>query len=260
MENRELLLSHEDGVAVITLNKPERLNAWTGAMRADLGRMLAEVGSNDAVRAVVVTGAGERAFCSGQDFTESQNFEGGAEADRWLADIKSFYETIRDVEKPTIAALNGIAAGSGFQVAMLMDYRIGHAGVTMGQPELNNGIPSVVGPWGVFAPHLGVARSMDLILTGRMMNAKEARHTGLLNEIVPAGEVLSRSIAMARELGAKPPIALRLTKRAYREATQPGFDHAFEIAEEAQREAFASGEPQRCMEEFFRIRAARKSA
>ncbi|MGI6854404.1 enoyl-CoA hydratase/isomerase family protein [Mesorhizobium sp. 1B3] len=260
MTDTELLLRHDQDVAIITLNKPERLNAWTSAMRAALGRMLQQLGADDAVKAVVVTGAGDRAFCSGQDFTESQNFEGGADGDRWLAAVKSFYEIIRGIEKPTVAALNGLAAGSGFQVALLMDYRVGHAGVTMGQPELNNGIPSVVGPWGVFAERIGVARSMDLILTGRMMDAQEASQLGLLNEILSPAEVLPRSIALARELGSKPPVALRLTKRAYREATQPAFDRAFQIAEEAQRQAFASGEPQRCMEEFFRIRAARKSA
>ncbi|KRE20444.1 enoyl-CoA hydratase [Bosea sp. Root483D1] len=260
MTDPELLLRHEDGVAIVTLNNPARLNAWTSAMRAALGRMLAQIGADDAVKAVVLTGAGERAFCSGQDFSESQNFDGGADADRWLAAVKSFYEIIRSIEKPTICALNGLAAGSGFQVALLLDYRVGHAGVTMGQPELNNGIPSVVGPWAIFAERIGVARSMELILTGRMIDAQEARQIGLLNEIVPPAQVLPRSIAFARELGGKPPVALRLTKRAYREATQPAFDRAFQIAEEAQRQAFASGEPQRCMEEFFRIRAARKSA
>jgi enoyl-CoA hydratase/carnithine racemase len=260
MSDAKLLLRHEDGVAIVTLNNPERLNAWSSAMRAELGQMLAGLGADDGVKAVVLTGAGERAFCSGQDFSESQNFEGGADADQWLAAVKGFYEIIRGIEKPTICALNGLAAGSGFQVALLLDYRIGHAGVSMGQPELNNGIPSVVGPWAIFAERIGVARSMDLILTGRLIGAEEARHIGLLNEIVPAAEVLPRSIALARELGGKPPIALRLTKRAYREATQPAFDRAFEIAEDAQRQAFASGEPQRCMEEFFRIRAARKSA
>lgn len=260
MTDAELLLRHEDGVAIVTLNKPQRLNAWTVAMRDKLGQMLAQLGSDDSVKAIVMTGAGERAFCSGQDFNESQGFELTYDASEWVRQVKDFYEIIRGIEKPTVASLNGLAAGSGFQVALLMDYRIGHAGVAMGQPELNNGIPSVAGPWGIFAERIGIARSMDLILTGRLIDAEEAKHIGLLNEIVPPAEVLPRSIALARELGGKPPVALRLTKRAYRQATQPAFDRAFEIAEDAQREAFASGEPQRCMEDFFRIRAARKSA
>ncbi len=255
-----LQLKNEDGVAIVTLDRPERHNAWTNKMRDDLGRIFVELNSDDAVKAVILTGAGEKAFCSGQDFNESQTFDGAGDAHSWLWAIKDFYETIRGLEKPTIAALNGLAAGSGFQVALLMDFRIGHAGVTMGQPELNNGIPSVVGPWAIIEPRLGLARTMDLILTGRLIDSEEAKHTGLLNEIVAPADVLPRSIALARELAGKPPIALKLTKRAARKATQAQFDFAFEIAEEAQTAAFASGEPQRCMEEFLRIRAARKAS
>ena len=255
-----LQLAHDDGVAIVTLDRPERHNAWTNKMRENLGRIFTDLNADETVKAVVVTGAGDKAFCSGQDFNESQTFNGAEDAHAWFWGIKDFYETIRGLEKPIIAALNGLAAGSGFQVALLMDFRIGHAGVTMGQPELNNGIPSVVGPWAIFEPRIGLARSMDLILTGRLMDAQEAKHTGLLNEIVPPAEVLPRSIALARELAAKPPVALKLTKRAARKATQAQFDLAFEIAEEAQIAAFASGEPQRCMEEFLRVRAARKAA
>lgn len=255
-----LQLTHDDGVAIVTLDRPERHNAWTNKMRDNLAGIFTDLNADDSVKAVILTGAGEKAFCSGQDFNESQSFDGAKDAHDWFWGIKAFYETIRGLEKPTIAALNGLAAGSGFQVALLMDFRIAHAGVTMGQPELNNGIPSVVGPWAIFEPRLGLARTMDLILTGRLMPAEEAKHAGILNEIVPPAEVLPRSIALARELAAKPPIALKLTKRAARKATQAQFDFAFEIAEEAQIAAFASGEPQRCMEEFLRIRAARKAA
>lgn len=255
-----LQLKTDGGIAVVTLDRPDRLNAWTSRMRTDLGQIFEELNRDDAVKAVVLTGAGSKAFCSGQDFNESQTFDGAGDAHSWLWAIKSFYETIRALEKPTTAALNGVAAGSGFQVALLMDFRIGHAGVMMGQPELNNGIPSVVGPWAIIEPRIGLARTMDLILTGRLIDAEEARLLGLLNEIVPPDQVLARSIALARELSAKPAVALRLTKRAARQATQAGFDRAFEIAEEAQTAAFASGEPQRCMEEFLRMRAVRKSS
>ena len=255
-----LQLTNDDGIAIVTLDRPDRHNAWTNKMRENLGQIFTDLNRDETVKAVILTGAGSKAFCSGQDFNESQTFDGAGDAHSWLGAIKDFYETIRGLEKPTIAALNGLAAGSGFQVALLMDFRIGHAGVTMGQPELNNGIPSVVGPWAIIEPRLGLARTMDLILTGRLMDSEEAKRTGLLNEIVPPAEVLPRSIALARELASKPPVALKLTKRAARMTTQAQFDLVFEIADEAQTAAFASGEPQRCMEEFLRIRAARKAA
>ena len=259
MDNSALKLDRDDGVAIVTLNRPDRHNAWTQEMRTALGEMLTALNADSNVKAVVVTGAGEKAFCSGQDFHESQNFGGGHDGEAWLFAIKDFYEIIRSIEKPTVAALNGLAAGSGFQVALLLDFRIGHAGVAMGQPELNNGIPSVVGPWAVMADRIGLLRTIDLIFTGRLVDAKEAHAMGMINEVVEPDRVLPRSIELARELGAKPAVALKLTKGAYRKATQASFDEAFEIAQEAQTAAFASGEPQRCMEEFFRIRAARKS-
>src|SRR5215207_4028479 len=108
-----LALRLDGEVAIITLNRPDRLNAWTSAMRSDLGRMLLDLNLDESVKAVVMTGAGERAFCAGQDFNESQTFEGGGDAHDWLAAVREFYEVIRGMEKPMIAALNGVAAGSG---------------------------------------------------------------------------------------------------------------------------------------------------
>jgi enoyl-CoA hydratase/carnithine racemase len=259
MSNEEILLSQEGAVAIVTLNKPDRLNAWTRAMRLKLGEALERLSADDAVKAIVVTGAGERGFCSGQDFNESQNFKGNETSHAWLREIKELYDLVRRIEKPLVAAVNGIAAGSGFQFALLMDFRIGHAGVKMGQPEINNGIPSVVGPW-VMSERLLLTQVVDLAMTGRLVDAAEAHRMGLLNRIVAPAEVLSTAVALAAELGAKPPVALRYTKRAFRQSTQARFDLAFEIAEEAQIAAFASGEPQRCMTEFFRARAARKQA
>jgi len=257
MQSDEILVTRDGEVAIVTLNKPERYNAWTRAMRNGLADILRGLGIDDSVKAIVFTGAGEKGFCTGQDFTESQSFEDDATSRAWLYEVKDLYDAVRHIEKPTVAALNGIAAGSGFQFALLMDFRIGHSGVTMGQPEINNGIPSVVGPW-VMSGRITLTQVIDLALTGRLIDCDEAVRMGLINKVVPAAEVLPIAVALARELGAKPPTALRYTKRAFRLSTQAGFDEAFEIAEEAQVAAFASKEPQRCMEEFLRIRQARK--
>jgi len=257
MHSNDILVTRDDGVAILTLNRPDRYNAWTRAMRNRLAQEVRGLMDDESVKALVFTGAGDRGFSTGQDFNESQGFDGDATSRAWLYEIKDLYDLIRRIEKPTVAALNGIAAGSGFQFALLMDFRIGHPGVTMGQPEINNGIPSVVGPW-VMSERITLTQATDLALTGRLIDCEEAARMGLINKVVPAGEVLSTAIALARELGAKPPTALRHTKRAMRLSTQARFDQAFEIAEQAQVAAFASGEPQRCMEEFLRIRQARK--
>ncbi|GAB2899102.1 enoyl-CoA hydratase/isomerase family protein [Paralcaligenes ginsengisoli] len=258
MASNEVLVARSGDVAVVTLNKPERYNAWTRAMRMTVAEVLGRLGADDSVKAIVVTGTGDKGFCTGQDFSESQNFKDDQTSRAWLYEIKDFYDLIRRIEKPIVAALNGIAAGSGFQFALLMDFRIAHEDVTMGQPEINNGIPSVVGPW-VMSERISLTQTVDLALTGRLVGSSEAKAMGLINKIVPRDQVLPTAVALAAELGSKPPVALRFTKRAFRQRTQAGFDLAFQVAEEAQISAFASGEPQRCMEEFFRIREARKA-
>lgn len=258
MHSNEILVTRDDGVAIVTLNKPDRYNAWTRAMRNRLAEEIRALMNDDSVKAMVFTGAGDKGFCTGQDFNESQGFDDDATSRAWLYEIKDLYDLVRRIEKPTVAALNGIAAGSGFQFALLMDFRIGNPTVTMGQPEINNGIPSVVGPW-VMSERITLTQVTDLALTGRLIDCDEAVRMGLINKVMPTTEVLPTAVALARELGAKPPTALRHTKRALRLSTQARFEQAFEIAEQAQVAAFASGEPQRCMEEFLRIRQARKS-
>src|SRR5205814_8704277 len=114
------------------------------------------------------------------------------------------YALIRALSTPLIAALNGVAAGSAFQVALLCDFRIGHSGVRMGQPEINSGIASTTGPW-IMREMIGIARTIDLTLTGRMMDAEECFALGIINRLVAPDEVLPASITFAEVLAAKPP-------------------------------------------------------
>ena len=155
-------------------------------------------------------------------------------------------------------ALNGVAAGSAFQVALLCDFRIAHPGVRMGQPEIDSGIASTTGPW-IMREMLGLARTIDLTLSGRLMDAAECHAVGLINRIVAPEDVLPTALALARELAAKPPVAMRLNKARFREVTKAGFRDCLAAGIRAQRGAFGSGEPARMMEEFFATRAARKS-
>lgn len=255
----KITVTNKDKIATVLMDKESKLNAWRSEDRAELGRVLEKLRDDDGVGAIVLTGAGSRAFCAGQDFEETKDYDGGAEGHKWLQDVKTFYDIIRSIEKPTIAALNGTAAGSGFQVALLMDFRIAHAGVMLGQPEVNSGIPSVVGPW-IIQQFLSPGATRDLALSGRLIDAKRGLELGIVNELVPQDQVLPRSYALARHLMSQPPVAFSLTKRGLREATQASFDAAFKFADYAQTTAFASGEPQQMMEKFLAERAARKSA
>ncbi len=248
-----------DGIGTITLNKPEKLNAWDTPMREDLQRILDAWNDDAAVRAVILTGAGDRAFSAGQDLDETEKFTSGEHGSQWFYSWRDFYESFRKLEKPLIAALNGVAAGSAFQAVMLTDVRVGHPGSRMGQPEINSGIPSVLGPMLMYH-RIGLTRATELTLMGRIMEAEEARSIGLIHHLVSTpAEVMPKAREIAVHLASKPPTALRLTKKWFREMTQPAFDDAFAQGGAIQAEAYASGEPQAEMRKFFAERAKRKA-
>ena len=166
--------TEEENVGIIQLNRPKTLNAWHKPMRDELIDALQEYENNKRIRAIILTGSGDRGFCAGQDLGEAKTFDpDGAES--WMAEWRVLYGLIRSLTKPLVAALNGLAAGSGFQVALLADVRIAHPGVTLGQPEINSGIASVTGPW-IMKEMLGLSRTVELTLMGRMMDAQECYH------------------------------------------------------------------------------------
>lgn len=254
---KEFVLSEVRGaVGILTLNRPQVLNAWNAAMRSRLVEALDEMEANETVRAVILTGSGERAFGAGQDLNETKTFDPDR-AELWMGEWERLYDRIRSLSKPIVAALNGVAAGSAFQVALLCDLRIGHAGVTMGQPEINSGIASVTGPW-IMRELIGLSRTIDLTLTGRMMDAQECLQIGVMNRIVPQDRVMTEALALAEHLASKPPVAMRLNRARFREVTEEGFRECLKAGVRNQRAAYATGEPARMMEQFLATRAARK--
>jgi enoyl-CoA hydratase len=254
---QSFVLSETRGrVGIITLNRPQVLNAWNAPMRARLVEVFDEMENDEAVRAIILTGAGERAFGAGQDLNETKTFDPDR-AELWIGEWERLYDRIRSLSKPVIAALNGVAAGSAFQVSLLCDFRIGHPGVTMGQPEINSGIASTTGPW-IMREIIGLARTIDLTLSGRMMDADECLRIGVMNRVVPQDQVMTASLALAGELAEKPPVAMRLNRARFREVTEAGFRDCLAAGIRNQREAYATGEPARMMEAFLAKRAARK--
>ncbi|SOC46081.1 enoyl-CoA hydratase/carnithine racemase [Rhizobium subbaraonis] len=256
--DRFILTEQHGEVGVITLNRPEILNAWHSAMRKQLVEAFQAFEKDEGIRAIILTGAGDRAFSAGQDLNETKTFD-AERGKEWVGEWERLYDAMRSLSKPLIAALNGVAAGSAFQVALLCDFRIGHPGVRMGQPEINSGIASTTGPW-IMREIIGLARTIDLTLSGRLMESDECHAIGIINRIVPQEKVMEESLALARELAAKPPVAMRLDKQRFKEMTEAGFRDCLEAGVRIQREAYASGEPARMMELFLAERAARKAS
>ncbi len=254
----EFILEARHGeIAQLTLHRPERLNAWHAPMRAELLALLTALDADESVGGIVLTGSGDRAFSAGQDLAETEAFESASVAD-WMDEWDQLYGRIRWLTKPIVAALNGVAAGSAFQVALLCDVRVGHAGSRMGQPEIDAGIPSILGPW-IMLEMLGRSRTIELVLTGRMMEAAEAHAVGLIHHLVAPDEVLPKALGVAGELAAKPRVAMRLNRQRFAEVNETGFQDALTAARRISAEAFASGEPQRMMASFFEQRRQKRA-
>lgn len=255
-----VLTEIKNGVATLTLNRPAKLNAWDTPMRAEVSTHLEAWNKDPKVRAVILTGAGDRAFSAGQDLDETQKIKGGTDGLEWFKTWRRFYDSLRKLEKPCVAALNGVAAGSAFQFVLQTDVRVGHPGSRMGQPEINSGIPSVLGPM-LMNERLGISRTTELTLTGRMMDGAEAHAIGLLHYLVPRPEeVMPKALELAEQLASKPQVAMRLTKRRLNEMSKAAYEDALAAGGPIQAEGFATGEPQATMRLFFEERARRRAA
>lgn len=251
----EILVERRDAVGVITLNRPDSLNSWTMQMQDEVRRAVDELAGDDDVRGIVFTGAGDRAFCAGQDLHETAQFDADS-VDGWLENFQALYESVLNVDKAVVAAVNGVAAGSGYQFTLLCDVRVAHPGVRMGQPEVRSGIPSVTGMY-LTGQAVGSSRMLELMLSARLMEIDELTSVGLVHHVVPQEQVLSRAIEVVHEIAAQPSVAVRLTKERYRAQMLPGLRDAFEAAGDIDRRAWASGQPQQVMREFFESRRAK---
>lgn len=243
-----------DGIAILTLNNPDALNAWTQGMQREVANQLNVLDSDSLVKGIVITGAGDRAFCAGQDLNEVAEFSEDS-VEGWLDNFYQVYDAVLSNSKPVIAALNGVTAGSGYQLSLLCDIRIGHAEVRIGQPEVKSGIPSITGMYLTWQS-LGHSKTAEMMLTGRLLSADEARDIGLIAELVPADSVLPRSIDLAQELSQLPSQAFALTKQRIRTTLLPGLKDAFAAALDVDKLAYGDGEPQKTAQNFIAKKGA----
>lgn len=249
-----ILLEKSDQIAVVTLNRPERMNAISYDLRAELIQTLTELNSASDVRVVIITGAGDKAFSAGQDLEEAQKV-GIEDLDSWLTMQRNMYQAVRDLSMPCIAALNGVAAGAGFQISLCADFRYASPTIRIGQPEVKAGLASIVGSY-LMTQFVGTTLNKRLSMYGDLISGALAYENGIITELTDEN-VLSYSMSKAKQLAALPSTALRLTKEQFRVLTQPGFDQACIAGIVAQKKCYESGEPQQVMSEFLNARKAR---
>lgn len=241
-EFENVLLSVADGVGTITLNRPDKLNAFAGTMRQEVVQAVEVMTAHPDVRAVVITGAG-RAFCAGADISYMKDLiqRHDTEAFRALVEAgRAVVTAIRNTPKPVIASVNGAAAGGGANLALSCDIRIASDRASIGQTFNKIGLHP---DWGgtYFLPRLvGPAKAFELISTGEMVPATEAHRIGLFNRVVPHELLAEETSSLARRLAAKPPLALALAKQALHQSDVADLNHMLDVELDHQLRCFES--------------------
>ena len=220
-----LLLERADAVAVLTVNRPKVLNALNTPTLEELRRTILALKADDAVRAVVLTGAGEKSFIAGADINELAVQSPTSGRDHAIRG-QHVIDLVENLGKPVIAAINGYALGGGCELAMACTLRLAAESARIGQPEINLGIiPGYAGTQRL-TRLIGRGRALELLLTGEPISAQEAHRLGLVNRVVPPADLLAEARKLAATLAAKAPIAVRYIIDAVNKGMQMPFAEA----------------------------------
>jgi 2-(1,2-epoxy-1,2-dihydrophenyl)acetyl-CoA isomerase len=248
-----------DYITTITLNRPEKLNAFSGTMREELLAAIRAAAEDEICRVVVITGAG-RAFCAGGDVEYMSGLQknGDVGAFRKLLDAgRDIVTQLAGMPKPIIASVNGVAAGAGCNLALACDYRVAADTAKLGETFVKIGIhPDWGGTW--FLPRLvGPSRAFELLTTGRMVDAAEALAIGMVDRVVPLADLPEHTTALARAIAQGPPLAIADIKRALSASLTNSLSAQIALESEHQVRAFLSRDAGEGMAAFFEKRAPR---
>lgn len=221
-----LIERYESVVGIVKLNRPNALNALSINLLKELLNALTELESDENVRCIIITGS-EKAFCAGADISELSNI-GPIEALR-LGHLDRFIDAIQNISKPLIAAINNYCLGGGLELAMTCDILIAGENAKLGQPEINIGIMPGAGGTQRLPRAIGKYKSMDLILTGRQITAKEAYDIGLLSRVVPNESVLTEAKRIGLEISKKSPLAIMTAKNSVLKAFETSLSQGLEF-------------------------------
>jgi enoyl-CoA hydratase len=218
MVYQNILVATKDGISVLTVNRPDKRNALNRATCDEILDALDTLQASADSRVLVVTGAGDKAFIAGADIAE---FEGRtALTQRENMKGRRIFNAVEEFPKPVIAMINGFCLGGGMEFALACDIRIASDTAKLGQPEINLGIIPGGGGTQRLTRLIGEGKAMELILTGDLIEAAEAKTLGLVNDVVPAADLQSRVMTLARRIAEKSPIALRMAKEAVKNASR----------------------------------------
>jgi len=263
MEYKEILLEVQDHIATVTLNRPQKLNAYTMLMGDELTHAYTSLGQRRDVRVIVMTGAG-RGFCSGADvsgvFQKQINEQGQGETSRDAQVVHpraGLHYALYNCPKPTIAAINGVAVGIGLTLTLPQDIRIMAEEASLGAIFARMGLMPELGSTFILPRLIGLAKALELTYTARVVKAKEALEIGLVNQVVSGEELMATVHEMASQIATLPPLALAVSKRALYQGAENDFDAAVQTETFGLEYLFKTRDHKEAVAAFLEKRPAR---
>lgn len=243
----------ENKIAIVTVNRPDALNALNSDVLDGLKRAAEDVSQDENVHVVIVTGAGEKAFVAGADIKEMIG-KTPMQMRQFTMLGHQVMGMFAKMEKPTIAAVNGFALGGGCELAIACDIRLASDNAKMGVPEVSLGIFPGFGGTQRLTKLLGKGRACELVFTGKMIKAEEAERIGLVNKVVPQAELMNEAKALATEISSKGPLAVGLAKSAINRALEVGLDDGLAYERELVSLAFSTEDKEEGLKAFMEKR------
>ena len=252
---QNLIFENQDGIGIITINRPKALNALNGETVDEIERLCDAIAKDQAVKVVIITGAGDKAFVAGADITYMKSLT-APEGRTWGKAGQAVFTKIENLPQPVIAAIHGFALGGGCELAMACDIRIATDKAKFGQPEVSLGITPGFGGTQRLARIVGKGRAKELLYTGDMIDAAEAYRIGLVNKVVAPEELMDAAKAMASKIMSRAPFAVQMCKAAVNEGLDTDLDTGIAYEAEVFGLCFATADQKEGMTAFVEKRKA----
>ena len=229
MTYQAIIFEKKDGIARLTFNRPEVMNARNRQMREEIVQAMAEIRDDSEIRVAILTGAGDRAFSAGRDLKEAAQEKRPIIESRQQKLERGDTETIANLNKPIVAAINGYALGGGLEMALACDIRVAVDEAKLGLPEVTRGMIPGSGGTQRLSRLIGLGKALELILTGAIIDAHEALRLGLVNKVVPRSDLLSAAEEYARKIVSNGPLAVVFAKEAVRKGYEMSLDDGLRL-------------------------------
>ena len=239
----------ESGICLIKINRPDKLNAMNADVANELIKLFQKIENYESVKVIIITGVGDKAFSAGADIEYMSNISAN-QSEQYAKLGQLLTDTVENVKQPTIAAINGFALGGGCELSLSCDIRIASDKAQIGQPEVTLGIPPGWGGTQRLMKIIGIAKSKELIFTGRLVKAEEAKTIGLVNNVVEHDMLLDKSMQIAKRISANSPMGVRMSKLAINKGSNTDLNTGLNIELLAWRNCFTHEDRTNRMTEF----------